>query len=100
MKTTQQERWYSGETQIYWCCKALITWREISHKTEIREVRGWRLSAIIHTLKSQYNWPILVECRGPECVAYYWLATDTDLSKLKFPPSAASLATQDGEEAA
>ena len=37
---TKQDRWFSGETQVYWTCKALIDGRVISHRTEIREIRG------------------------------------------------------------
>lgn len=89
---TKQGSWYSGETQVYWTCKALIEGRTISHKTEIREVRGWRLGAIIHLLKSKYHWPILVEYRGSENVAYYRLAPGTDTARLSYPPSAEGLA--------
>jgi hypothetical protein len=89
---SNQDRFYSRPSQVYWCCKALIEGRTISHKTEIREVRGWRLGAIIHRLKTAYAWPILVEYRGPENVAYYRLSSDCDRSKLRFPPSARALA--------
>lgn len=92
---TKQDRWFSSPTQVYWCCKALISGRVISHKTEIREVKGWRLGAIIHLLKSKYHWPILVEYKGPECVAHYRLAPGTAIVSLEFPPSAASLAEDD-----
>ncbi|MFD0911039.1 hypothetical protein [Ruegeria arenilitoris] len=34
-------------------------------------MRGWRLGAIVHRLKSEYDWPIQAEYRGPENVAYY-----------------------------
>jgi hypothetical protein len=89
---SKQDRWFSGETQVYWACRALITGRVISHKTEIREVKGWRLGAIIHLLRTKYHWPIDVEYRGPECVAHYRLRPGTDITRLKYPPSAASLA--------
>lgn len=89
---TQYERWYSNPTQVFWTCDALTRGRTISHKTEIREVKGWRLGAIIHRLKVAYGWPILVELRGPENVAHYWLAPGTDLARLRFPPSAQALA--------
>jgi hypothetical protein len=89
---TKQERWFSGETQVYWCCKALTEGRTISHKTEIREVRGWRLGAIIHLLRSRYHWPIEAEYRGAENVAYYSLRPGSDVSRLTFPPSAMALA--------
>lgn len=88
---SQHEKFYSNPTQVFWCCKALIEGRTISHKTEIREVRGWRLGAIVHRLKSSYGWPILTEYRGPENVAYYRLSADCDRSKLRFPPSARAL---------
>lgn len=88
---SQHEKFYSSPTQVFWCCKALIEDRTISHKTEIREVRGWRLGAIVHRLKSSYGWPILTEYRGSENVAYYRLSPDCDRSKLRFPPSARAL---------
>ncbi len=87
----EQDRWFSGQTQVYWCCKALTERRSISHKTEIREVRGWRLAAICERLRKQYGWPILTEYRGPENTAYYRLAPGTDPAKLRFPASARSL---------
>ncbi len=88
---TKQDRWYSSPTQVFWCCKALIDGRVISHKTEIREVKGWRLGAIIHLLRSKYRWPITVEYRGAENVAHYRLHPGTVIATLSFPPSAASL---------
>ena len=88
---SQHEKFYSSPTQVFWCCKALLEGRTISHKTEIREVRGWRLGAIVHRLKSSYGWPVLTEYRGPESVAYYRLSPGCDLSKLRFPPSARAL---------
>lgn len=91
---TKHENFYSSPTQVYWCCKALIDGRTISHRTEIREVKGWRLGAIIHVLKSKYDWPIVAEYRGPENVAYYRLPSGAAIASLKFPPSAASLADE------
>lgn len=88
----QSDKWYSGPSQVYWTCKALLDGRTISHETEIREVRGWRLGAIVHRLRRRYGWPIEVEYRGPENVAYYWLPAGTDRASLRFPPSAAALA--------
>lgn len=93
---TKQDRWFSSPTQVYWACKALLDGRVISHKTEIREMKGWRLSSIIHNLHSKYYWPIDVEYRGTEYVAFYSLRPGTDISKLHFPPSAKSLI--EGEE--
>ena len=89
---TQQDRWFSNPTQVYWTCKALITGRKISHKTEIREVKGWRLGAIIHLLKSKYEWPIDVEYKGSEYVAHYSLRPGTDIKSLNYPESAKMLA--------
>ena len=89
--------WYSSGTQVYWTCHALLNGRSISHKTEIREVKGWRLGAIVHKLKSRYGWPIETEYRGRENVAYYRLRPGFDRAALRFPPSASSLA--DGGEA-
>ncbi|MGM0584945.1 MAG: hypothetical protein ACQEUZ_09880 [Pseudomonadota bacterium] len=90
-------RWYSSTTQIYWTCKALLEGRAISHKTEIREVKGWRLGAIVHKLKDRYDWPILTEYRGRENVAYYRLRPGFERAKLKFPPSAKALAEEGAE---
>lgn len=88
------EHWYSNPTQVAWTCDALTRGRVISHKTEIREVKGWRLGAIVHRLKSAYDWPILTELRGPENVAHYRLAPGTDLTRLRLPPSAQALANR------
>lgn len=85
------ERWYSSPTQVYWTCEALMNGRVITHKSEIREVKGWRLGAIIHRLKSDYGWPIVTELRGVENIAHYSLARGTDVFRLRFPPSAQSL---------
>lgn len=84
-------KWYSGQSQVFWTCKALLEGRTISHKTEIREVRGWRLGAIIHRLRHHYGWPIHAEYRGPENIAHYSLKAGTDRNKLRFPRSARAL---------
>ena len=89
---TKQDRWFSSPTQVFWTCKALREWRVISHEIEIAEVKGWRLGAIIHLLRSKYRWPIDVEYRGPDCVAYYRLRPGTDPTRLDYPPSAKALA--------
>lgn len=89
---TKEERWYSTPTQVFWACKALLDGREISHRTEIREVKGWRLAAICERLKKRYGWPILTDYRGPENVAYYKLLPGTDPARLRYPPSAKALA--------
>jgi hypothetical protein len=89
---TKQDRWFSSDTNVFWTCKALIEGRTISHKTEIREVKGWRLGAIVHLLRSKYEWPIDAEYRAPDNVAYYRLRLGTDIAGLRFPPSAKSLA--------
>lgn len=86
------DRWFSSPTQIFWVCKSLIAGRVLSTKTEIREVNGWRLAAITERLRKHYGWPILTEYKGPENVAHYRLAPGTDISRLRFPPSAKSLA--------
>ncbi|WP_254444547.1 MULTISPECIES: hypothetical protein [unclassified Ruegeria] len=49
------DQWYSNRSQVFWTCKALLDGRTISHMTETREVRGWRLGAIVHRLKSEYG---------------------------------------------
>lgn len=85
------EQFYSSDSQVFWTCKALLDGRTISHRTEIREVRGWRLGAIIHRLRHHYGWPIHAIYRGPQNVAHYSLRPDVDRSKLRFPPSARGL---------
>lgn len=90
------DQFYSGSTQVFWTCKALLDGRIISHVTEIREVRGWRLGAIIHRLKTDYDWPIIATYRKPDNVAFYSLKKEADRSKLRFPPSAKALG--DGED--
>jgi hypothetical protein len=89
---TKQDRWFSSPTQVFWTCKALIEGRVISHEIEIAEVKGWRLGAIIHLLRSKYHWPIDVEYRGPECIAHYRLRPGTEATRLAYPPSAKGLA--------
>lgn len=90
------ETFHSGGSQVYWTCHALLTGRAISHRTEIREVHGWRLGAIIHRLRHNYGWPIQTERRGPMRVAYYSLPPGTRREALRFPPSAAALADAEG----
>jgi len=85
------EHWHSGETQIFWTCKALIDGRKISHMDEIGEVQGWRLGAIIFKLKREYDWPICAEYKPPENIAYYKLAPGIDWRSLRFPKSAQGL---------
>ena len=84
---------YSNKTQVYWTCRALLEGRVISHRTEIREIRGWRLGAIIHRLKSEYAWPIQTTYSKPDNVVFYSLKNDADLEALRFPPSAKALGT-------
>lgn len=88
------DKFYSNETQVFWTCKALLDKRTINHRTEIREVRGWRLGAIIHRLIHHYGWPIHAEYRGPQNVAHYSLKAGADRAKLRFPPSARALVDQ------
>jgi hypothetical protein len=92
------DKWYSGVTQVAWTCRALLDGRTISHKTEIREVRGWRLGAIVHRLRREYGWPIEVEYRGPDNVAHYFLKPGTDPASLRFPRSASALGAQEAAE--
>ncbi|MCW3781383.1 hypothetical protein [Defluviimonas salinarum] len=89
--------WYSRPSQVYWACKALLDGRTISHRTEIREVRGWRLGAIIFRLKKRYGWPIEAEYRGSENVAHYFLKAGTDPHSLRYPPSARALSPAEGK---
>jgi hypothetical protein len=85
------DQFYSGKTQVFWTCKALLDGRTINQQTEINEVRGWRLGAIIHRLKNEYNWPIEPDYRGPQNVAHYSLKAGIDRTTLRFPPSAKAL---------
>jgi len=93
-----EPNFYSGKTQVFWTCDALLKGREISHASEINEVRGWRLGAIIHRLKHHYGWPIVPEYRGPSNIAFYRLKPDTDRTKLRFPPSAKALGNGEGAQ--
>jgi len=86
------DQFYSSDSQVFWTCKALLDNRTINHRTEIREVRGWRLGAIIHRLRHHYGWPIQAEYRGPQNVAHYSLKEGIDRSKLHCPRSARALA--------
>ena len=92
------DKFYSKPTQVFWTCKALLEGREISHRTEIREVRGWRLGAIIHRLKTDYCWPIQTTYSTPDNVAFYSLKADVDRTTLRFPPSASALGKLEGAE--
>lgn len=86
---------YSGETQVFWTCKALLDMRAFSHPNKIRDVNGWRLGANIHRLIHDYDWPICADHRGSHNVAHYSLKVGMDRSALRFPPSAQSLAKQE-----
>lgn len=87
---------HSNETQIYWAVKALMDGRTLSHITEIREVNGWRLAAIVCELKHKYHWPILAEYRGAERIAHYRLNPNCNPAGLKFPSSARALKPENG----
>lgn len=85
-------RWYSSPTQVFWVCNELLKGRTLTHKTEIREVKGWRLASIVHRLKTRYDWPIRTEFRGAENLAHYTLRPGTTAKDLTFPASAKELA--------
>ena len=87
----QSDNFYSKKTSVFWTCKALKEGRTITHQDEMAEISAWRLGAIIHRLKKEFNWPISVEYRGPENVAHYSLTPATDCTKLRFPRSAQEL---------
>lgn len=95
-----QDKWFSNPTQVYWTCRALIMGRTITHKSEIREVKGWRLAAICYRLKVEFSWPIETERRGIEAIAHYRLKPGTEPANLNYPPSAARLKDelQEGDE--
>jgi hypothetical protein len=82
------KHWHSNHSQVYWTCMALAKGRSINHMDEIGEAKGWRLGAIIHNLRSKYNWPIHTDLQGPERIAHYSLAKGTDWRGLEFPRSA------------
>ncbi|WP_324752109.1 hypothetical protein [Roseovarius sp. Pro17] len=85
------DNFYSSDSQVFWTYKALIDGRTISHKSEIREVRGWSLGAIIHRLRHDCGWPTQAEYRGPLSVAHYSLKAGIDRAALRFPKSARAL---------
>ncbi|MCC1494062.1 hypothetical protein [Cognatishimia sp. F0-27] len=85
------DHWYSNPTQIYFACRALAMGETLNHMDVIRGVKGWRLSAIVETLRNRYSWPIVTEYRGPERIGHYHLAKTCDPTKLDFPPSAERL---------
>lgn len=89
--------WHSNPSQVFWVCKNLVAGRTLTHKTEIREVNGWRLAAVIHKLRAEYHWPIEDQYRGKDNIKHYWLRPGTDPQKLRYPPSAAHL--RDGDAA-
>ena len=49
---------------MFWTCEALIRSRIISTRAGVRAVKGWRLAAIVHRMRSDYGWPIQTEYRG------------------------------------
>ena len=85
---------YSSKTKIYWTCRALLLGRTITHKDEIGEVFGWRLGAIIHTLRTEYQWPIKSQKNSSDGIAYYSLPDACNPDELKFPRSALALQTE------
>lgn len=82
------DHWFSKPTQIAWTCRALAMGRTLTHRDEIAERRGWRLGAIIHTLKTRYGWPIEVQYLGDDRVASYRLAEGCNVLALEYPRSA------------
>jgi hypothetical protein len=91
-------QFYSSKTQVFWVCDVLLKQRTITHQTEIKEVHGWRLGAIIHRLKSEYGWPIQAKYLAPRNIAHYSLKAEIDRAALRFPPSAQSLAKQEAAQ--
>ena len=82
-------RWYSNQTQIQWACRELLHGKSISHASEFVAVTGWRLAAIIHRLRRDYGWPILMEPEMPQRIGWYFLdpAKKHRWPTLKKPPS-------------
>lgn len=91
---SKHDQFYSNATQRYWVCTSLLAGRTLTTKTEIREVHGWRLAAVIHVLKDEYGWPIESEYRGKSNIKHYWLRPGTDRAALRFPRSARALGTE------
>jgi hypothetical protein len=87
---------YSKPTSVYWVCDAFLNRRTISQLTQIQHVRGWRLPAIVHRLKTEFNWPICTEYRKRDGVAFYSLPPNVDRTKLRFPKSAKALGNVEG----
>jgi hypothetical protein len=98
ISTMINDQFYSGKTQVFWVCDVLLKQRTITHQTEIKEVRGWRLGAIIHRLIHDYGWPIHVDYRGSRNVAHYSLKAEIDRAALRFPSSARSLEKQEAAQ--
>jgi hypothetical protein len=88
------DRWYSNPTQIYFTCRELALGKTLNHMDVIGETHGWRLGAIVHTLKHEYDWPIRTAFRGPERIGHYRLAEGCDPTTLRLPPSAQRLADE------
>ena len=86
--------WFSNPTQIYFACRALALGQTLNHMDVIIGVQGWRLGAIVHTLRISYDWPIQTEYRGPERIGHYRLPTNCDPEKLRYPPSARRLVSE------
>lgn len=80
--------WFSNRTQVYFACRALALGQTLNHMDVITGVRGWRLGAIVHTLRTRYGWPILTDYRGAERIGHYRLAKSCDPLTLTYPPSA------------
>jgi hypothetical protein len=82
---------FTPPSQIFWCCKALIEGRTISHEDEFREMNSWRLAASCYRLRHEFGWQIQTVYRADDWLAHYRLAVGTDVAKLHYPPSAAVL---------
>ena len=95
---SKHDRFYSNPTQRYWVCASLLAGRTLNTENEIAEVKGWRLAAVIHVLIHEYDWPIVSEYRGRDNIKHYWLRPDANRTKLRFPPSAKSLAEEGGAQ--
>jgi len=92
-----REHWHSNPTQIYFTCRALVSGQTLNHMDVIRGVKGWRLSAMVNTLRTGYGWPIVTEFRGPERIGHYRLPKSCDPTALNYPPSAQHLRRDLGE---
>ena len=92
------DKFYSKPTSVYMACKLLLEGQTISQVTLMQTGHGWRLGAIIHSLKTKYAWPIQTTYSTPDNVAFYSLKAGIDRTALRFPQSASALGKLEGAQ--